>query len=165
MQTYFDRCCLETCFSGIITAMKLSTRARYGLRAMIELAQNVEGATGRSIAESQNLPAAYLEQLMARLRNANLVTSIRGAKGKFVLARNPETINLSEIVIALDGPIEIADCADVTYCKSDPGTCVLRQVFVGANNVLHEYLAQTSLAELARRQQQEASSQVMDYSI
>ena len=94
----------------IYRRMKLSTRARYGLRAMIELAHNTDGATGRSIAESQNLPAAYLEQLMARLRNANLVTSIRGAKGKFILARNPETINLSEIVTALDGPIEIADC-------------------------------------------------------
>ena len=145
--------------------MKLSTRARYGLRAMIELAHNTDGATGRSIAESQNLPAAYLEQLMARLRNANLVTSIRGAKGKFILARNPETINLSEIVTALDGPIEIADCADVTYCRSDPETCALREVFTGANKVLNEHLAKTSLAELARRQQQEDNSLGLDYFI
>jgi len=132
---------------------------------MIELAHNTDGATGRSIAESQNLPAAYLEQLMARLRNANLVTSIRGAKGKFILARNPETINLSEIVTALDGPIEIADCADVTYCRSDPETCALRKVFIGANEVLHEHLANTSLAELARKQQQEDNSLGLDYTI
>jgi len=145
--------------------MKLSTRARYGLRAMIELAHSADGATGRSIAESQDLPAAYLEQLMARLRNANLVTSIRGAKGKFVLARNPETINLSEIVIALDGPIEIADCADVTYCRSNPETCALRKVFVGANDALHEHLAEISLAELARRQQQEDNNQALDFII
>ena len=151
--------------SGIIPIMKLSTRARYGLRAMIELARSSDGATGRSIAESQNLPAAYLEQLMARLRNANLVTSIRGAKGKFVLARSPETINLSEIVTALDGPIEIADCSDVTYCRSNPETCALRQVFMGANDVLHKHLAKTNLAELARRQQQEEGSQAVDYII
>ncbi len=145
--------------------MKMSTRARYGLRAMIALAQNPEGATGRSIAESQNLPAAYLEQLMARLRNANLVTSIRGAKGKFVLAHNPENIDLAEIVTALDGPIEIADCADVTYCCSDPDTCALREIFKGANEALQAHLQEVSLAELARRQQTEENRQVLDYSI
>ncbi|MCK5862205.1 MAG: Rrf2 family transcriptional regulator [Candidatus Hydrogenedentes bacterium] len=132
---------------------------------MIELALNADGATGRNIAKSQNLPTAYLEQLMARLRNANLVTSIRGAKGKFVMARNPETVTLSEIVSALDGPIEIADCADVTYCCSEPGICALRRVFAGANNALHEHLEKTTLAELARQQQQESNCQIPDYSI
>ncbi len=132
---------------------------------MIALARSVDGATGRSIAESQNLPAAYLEQLMARLRNANLVTSIRGAKGKFVLARDPEKIDLAQIVIALDGPIEIADCADVTYCCSDPKTCALRTIFEGANQALQGHLEKVNLAELARRQQQEENCHPFDYSI
>ncbi len=132
---------------------------------MIALARSADGATGRSIAESQNLPAAYLEQLMARLRNANLVTSIRGAKGKFVLARNPETIDLAEIVTALDGPIEIADCSDVTYCRSDPKSCALREIFVGANEALKEHLQRVTLAELARRQQQEEGCRALDYTI
>ncbi|HOM49402.1 MAG TPA: Rrf2 family transcriptional regulator, partial [Candidatus Hydrogenedentes bacterium] len=53
--------------------MKLSTRARYGLRAMVELARHDDGITGRQIAENQNLPVAYLEQLLSRLRHAGLV--------------------------------------------------------------------------------------------
>ena len=135
------------------------------MRAMIELARSSDGATGRNIAESQNLPAAYLEQLMARLRNASLVTSIRGAKGKFILARDPEHINLAEIIQALDGPFEIAECADVTYCRSDPDACALRIIFGEANQILYDYFAGVTLAEMARRQQQEEGNATLDYSI
>lgn len=143
--------------------MKLSTRSRYGLRAMVDLARNADGATGRSIADSQNLPAAYLEQLMARLRNAQLVTSIRGAKGKFMLARNAKDITLAEIIEAMEGPIEIADCTDVPYCSSNPENCALRRIFSGANQVLQDYLDQVSLADLAK--QLENKSDPIDYCI
>lgn len=132
---------------------------------MVELARIPDGATGRAISEKQHLPMAYLEQLMARLRNAQLVISIRGAKGKLKLARNPETINLAEIVQALDGPIEIADCTDMPYCASDPEVCVMRKVYSGANKVLHDYLAKMTLAELARQQQQQDNVQALDYCI
>lgn len=132
---------------------------------MVQLARTPEGATGRSIAESQHLPTAYLEQLMARLRNAKLVISIRGAKGKFVLARGAETIHLDEIIQALDGPIEIADCADIPHCGFDPEVCALRQVYAGANKALLDYLAGISLAELAVRQQQQDNAEFQDYCI
>lgn len=145
--------------------MKLSTRARYGLRAMIELARNLEGATGRSIAENQTLPAAYLEQILARLRNAKLVSSIRGAKGKFILAKDPETITLAQIVEAVEGPIVIAECDDVPYCHSNPSVCVLRKVYAGANKALHDYLDGITLAELARQQEGQEKSEQIDFSI
>ena len=145
--------------------MKLSTRARYGLRAMVQLARTPEGATGRSIAENQYLPTAYLEQLMARLRNAKLVISIRGAKGKFVLARSADTIHLDEIIQALDGPIEIADCADIPHCGFNPEVCALRRVYRGANNVLLDYLAGICLADLAIQQQQQDHAEVNDFCI
>jgi Rrf2 family protein len=132
--------------------MKLSTKARYGLRAMTALAQSTDGASGRAIAESQNLPPAYLEQLMIRLRNAKLVVSMRGAKGKFMLAKSPDQIDLAEIVEALEGPIQIADCADVPNCCLDPATCALREVFADASKALRDNLSQITLADLAARQ-------------
>jgi Rrf2 family protein len=134
--------------------MRLSTKARYGLRAMLALALSEHGASGKAIAESQGLPAAYLEQLMGRLRNGMLVQAQRGVRGKYVLAREAETINLAEIIEALEGPIDIADCATVPNCCYDRDACALREVFAGANAALHDYLARVTLAELAQRQRQ-----------
>lgn len=132
---------------------------------MVELAQCADGATGRSIAENQYLPAAYLEQILARLRNAKLVSSIRGAHGKFILARDPETITLAQVLEAVEGPITIAECDDVPYCQSNSAVCVLRKVYVGANNVLYDYLNGITLAELARQQQEQEKPAKGDYSI
>jgi Rrf2 family protein len=132
--------------------MKLSTKARYGLRAMLALAQMPEGASRKIISENHNLPAAYLEQLMARLRNAKLVVSMRGARGKYVLAREPDKITLAEIVEALEGPIEIVDCSDIASCCFDPEVCVLRDIFDGASRVFYDYLAGITLSDLAERQ-------------
>jgi Rrf2 family iron-sulfur cluster assembly transcriptional regulator len=150
---------------GYYAGMKISTRARYGIRAMVELARRPEGATGRRIAENQHLPAAYLEQILARLRSANMVASIRGAKGKFVLTQKPETITLARIVEAVEGPIIIAECDDVPYCHSNPSVCVLRRVYEGANRVLREYLEAITLAELARQQETQEAGEHSDYSI
>lgn len=146
-------------------SMKLSTKARYGLRAMMVLAQSAEGASGRMIAESQNLPAAYLEQLMIRLRNAKLVVALRGAKGKFVLARSPEQITLAQIVEALEGPIQIADCADVPNCCLDPAACALRDIFQGANQAIADYLNAITLTDLAARQHDLEAGGLTNYHI
>jgi Rrf2 family protein len=144
--------------------MKLSTKARYGLRAMLALAQSPEGASRKVISENHNLPAAYLEQLMARLRNAKLVVAMRGARGKYVLARDADKITLAEIVEALEGPIEIVDCSDISNCCFDPDVCVLRDIFDGATRVFYDYLDGITLAELAERQtRQETSSKRMYY--
>ena len=134
--------------------MKLSTRARYGLRAMLALSLCKDGAPGKTIAEMQNLPAAYLEQLMSRLRSAKLVVAIRGMRGKYVLARNPETISLAQIVEALEGPINIGDCADVPNCGISPEVCILREIFKGADKALYDFFDGITLAELSARQQE-----------
>lgn len=132
---------------------------------MIELARRPEGATGRRIAENQYLPAAYLEQILARLRSAKMVASIRGAKGKFVLAQDPKTITLARIVEAVEGPITIAECDDVSYCHTDPSVCVLKEVYAGANKVLRDYLNGITLAEIALRQEIQETGEHADYSI
>lgn len=145
--------------------MKLSTKARYGLRAMMALAMSADGATGKAISESQNLPAAYLEQLMVRLRNAQLVSAIRGAKGKFILAKPATAITLADIVEALEGPIQIADCADIPNCCYEPESCALRGIFAGANEAIRSYFAGITLAELLQMQQDETQKRVVDFCI
>ena len=134
--------------------MKLSTRSRYGLRAMLVLAmyQNDEPIMTKEIAEKQNLPATYLEQLMLALRKSGLVIATRGAKGGYVLAKNPDEISLAEIVEALEGPIDIADCTDVPNCCVEPKSCALKEIFEEANNALYSVFDKKNLAQLAETQ-------------
>ena len=134
--------------------MKLSTRSRYGLRAMLALVIH-EGdgpMMTKEIADKQNLPATYLEQLMLALRKAGLVNATRGAKGGYVLARGPERISLAQIIEALEGTLDIADCADVPSCCLDPNACALKDVFAEANKALYDVFDRVSIAELAERQ-------------
>ncbi len=92
--------------------MKISTKGRYGLRALVELARN-KGAGAiplRKIAEKQDISEQYLEQLFSNLRKANLVESVRGAKGGYLLSDDPANINVREIIVALEGPIAPVQC-------------------------------------------------------
>ena len=91
--------------------MKLSTRSTYGLRALVELGLTVgRGPVSASaIATSQDLSVAYLEQLLHRLKKQGLVISIRGPKGGYLLAKEPEQISIGEIVRVLDGPSATAN--------------------------------------------------------
>jgi len=106
----------------------------------------------KEIAEKQNLPAAYLEQLMLTLRKAALVNATRGAKGGYALARDPKAITLAQVIEALEGRLDIADCADVPSCCLDPHACALKEVFVTANKALHEVFDGVSLAALVENQ-------------
>jgi Rrf2 family cysteine metabolism transcriptional repressor len=147
--------------------MKLSTRSRYGLRAMLVLAMH-EGdnpVMTKEISEKQNLPMTYLEQLMLTLRKAGLVNATRGAKGGYVLSRDPNDISLIEVVEALEGPLDIADCADVPNCCQIPEACAFKDVFVNANKALHDVFAQISLAQIAEEQRNKIASQVEMYYI
>ncbi|WP_046213407.1 cysteine metabolism transcriptional regulator CymR [Paenibacillus wulumuqiensis] len=94
--------------------MKISTKGRYGLTIMMELAGRFgEGPTSlKSIAEKNQLSEHYLEQLIAPLRNAGLVKSIRGAYGGYILSREPEQITAGEVIRVLEGPISVVDFTD-----------------------------------------------------
>lgn len=145
--------------------MKLSTRSRYGLRAMLVLAlhKGDEPLMTKEIAERQNLPATYLEQLMLTLRKSGLVVATRGAKGGYLLARDPMKISLAEIVEVLEGPLDIADCADVPNCVLDPSTCALKSVYAEASKALFDVFDRISLAQLAEKQTALTSSAEMYY--
>lgn len=133
--------------------MKLSTRTRYGIRAIIELAQH-EGKRPlqlKLIAERQGISVKYLEQLMSLLRSSGFVRSIRGSKGGYMLARAPEQINLSEVFRCLEGPVTTAECTENTdYCER-AADCVAREVWIQVEAAIQKVLNSISLAELVRR--------------
>lgn len=91
--------------------MKLSSKARYGLKAMCELAvHSGEVVSISQISESTTTSEAYLEQLMAILKKADLVVSVRGAGGGYKLAKSPEEISVGEIIRALEDDLKFVDC-------------------------------------------------------
>ncbi|WP_461204517.1 RrF2 family transcriptional regulator [Clostridium sp. DL1XJH146] len=100
--------------------MKLSTKTRYGVKAMLDLAYNSSNnpVSIRSIAERQQISESYLEQLFSLLRKSGLVKSIRGAQGGYVLAKEPKQITVASIMNVLEGPVEISNCLDKTECDN-----------------------------------------------
>lgn len=99
--------------------MKLSTRGRYGARALVELAKHGGKAplALKEIAENQEIPLKYLEQIAMVLKAAKLIKSVRGPSGGYVLARSPEKIHLLEIIETLEGSLSFVNCV------KDPSTC------------------------------------------
>lgn len=124
-----------------------------------------EPVMARTIAERQNLPVAYLEQLMLTLRKSGLVAATRGAHGGYQLTRSAARITLADVVEALEGPIDIADCADIANCCSASSRCALRAVFERANEALRAAFASTTLADLASTQQELESAGTLLYEI
>ncbi|MGB9663024.1 MAG: RrF2 family transcriptional regulator [Moorellaceae bacterium] len=113
--------------------MKLSTRGEYGLRAMFDLAQRYgEGPISlKSVAERQDISEHYLEQLIAALRKAGLVRSVRGAQGGYILAKEPREIKVGDVIRVLEGPIAPVDCVSEKEgeCCSRAETCVARTIW------------------------------------
>jgi Rrf2 family protein len=109
--------------------VKLSTKTRYGVRAVFDIAYHNQGrpTQARDIARRQDVPLRYLEQIFQELRRANLVDAKRGPKGGYFLSRAPETITLGDVIRAVQGPIELLTGADVATAAEN-GVPTSRQV-------------------------------------
>lgn len=123
--------------------MKITTKGRYGLTIMMELAsRNGEGPTSlKSIAEKKQLSEHYLEQLVAPLRNSGLVKSIRGAYGGYILSKHPDQITAGEIIRVLEGPISPVDFEE----EDDPAK---RDLWIRIRDSIAEVLDSTTLSYL-----------------
>lgn len=137
--------------------MKLSTRGRYGLRAMIDMAQNQDSGpiVARTIAERQGISERYLEQLMVPLKRAGLVKSIRGSQGGYILGGDPEKITAGDIIRVLEGPIAPVECVaetDPESCRRQEH-CITRVLWTQVRNAIALVLDSYSLADLARESQ------------
>ena len=134
--------------------MKVSTKGRYGLRVMLELAmKHGDGPVMMgAIEKKQGISRKYMHTLLTNLKTAGLVKAVRGAGGGFILAMPPEEIHLNGIVEALEGPFEVTECAgnDVFCNKSDD--CVTRQVWREVGEAVKEVLSGITLDQLVARQ-------------
>ena len=133
-------------------SLQVSTKGRYGVRAMLELAgrEAVEPVSIKSIAEAQDLSVDYLEQIFHKLRQAGLVRSVRGPGGGFELARDPKDISIAEIVRALEGPISAVWCVGAPAndgCVKADG-CAVRELWCRLTDSMDEVLSGTALADL-----------------
>jgi Rrf2 family transcriptional regulator, cysteine metabolism repressor len=130
--------------------LRISTRARYGTRAMLELALNYgQGPLlVKDIASKQKLSNRYLEQLLLTLKLAGLVRSSRGHRGGFMLARKPSQVRLLEIVQALDGPIAPVDCVDEPDCYPRAEFCATREVWTEVKRAVSSVLNSITLQHL-----------------
>lgn len=131
--------------------MKLSTKGRYGLRAMIDLAQysETEPVSIISIAQRQNISESYLEQLFARLRKAGLISSVRGAQGGYRLARSADTVSVGDILRALEGNLAAVEClADTEEGCQGADLCVAKYVWKRVNESITQTVDEIMLNQL-----------------
>lgn len=136
--------------------MKISTRVRYGLRMMIELAMssNKDYIPLNKIAENQNISPKYLKQISLILENNGLVKSMRGIGGGYKLARPPEEITAYEIVKALMGKIEVVDCVSTPEVCELSQKCAAREVWLEITEAVSSLLKEKTLKELSDRQKE-----------
>ena len=130
--------------------MKLSTKTRYGARILIELARHQgQGALQVSrIAMHQKIPVKYLEQLLRQLKLSGFVNSVRGPKGGHLLAREPETITLGQVVRLFESQHDIVECVSCPDKCDMIEECLVRQAWQKANTALYESLDQVTIADL-----------------
>jgi Rrf2 family iron-sulfur cluster assembly transcriptional regulator len=129
--------------------MKLTTKGRYAVTAMLDLAlhYNRGAVTLSEIAGRQGISLSYLEQLFARLRRSGLVDSVRGPGGGYNLSRAPTAISVAEIIIAINENIDATRCGGDRNCDGDE-RCLTHQLWEDLSERIHEFLAGISLGDL-----------------
>lgn len=134
--------------------MKLSTKGRYGARAILELALNYEKGvlTVHDIAQKQEISEKYLERIMSSLVSAGLVTSSRGQHGGIILAKSPEKIRLSEVIQVVEGSISPVSCLDNPKVCSRVGFCITRDIWEKMKQAMLTVLDSITLQDMVEMQ-------------
>ena len=137
--------------------MKLSTRTRYAVRAIIELAQNdsKKPLQLKIIAQRQDISVKYLEQLMAVLRSAGFVRSIRGSKGGYVLAKAPNEIKLNDVMHRLEGTVATVECVENDDYCSRSADCAARYLWTQVEKAIDKVLEEITLQDLVDKAKDE----------
>ena len=137
----------------------LSNRGKYATRALLDLTLHYGDGPVliQDIAERQNIPLKFLEQILLALKQAGFVSSRKGRGGGYYLSRQPALITLGEVVRVVDGPLAPVSCVSITRYSEcgcpDPLTCGLRRVWQDARDALAGVLDQTTFADIADRHQ------------
>lgn len=133
--------------------MKLSTRSRYGMRAMHELARNYENGplSISTISKNLDISSKYLHALLTILKSGGLVRSVWGSQGGFVLSCEPSEINLYDVVKTLEGPLSLVECVrDSSICKNSRN-CAERAVWTDVTVAIENVLSDVTLDDLLNK--------------
>ena len=147
--------------------MKLSTRTRYGTRALLELAihSGKEPVSLKDIARQQQISLPYLEQLIAPLIAGGIIRSTKGPKGGISLVRKPGDIKLIEITRLLEGSVAPVECIDNPEVCKRSGSCATRDIWSELKGVMDDYLEATTLQGLAEKQKNKGRKEPSTYYI
>ena len=145
--------------------MRISTKGRYGLRAALELAIHYGGPPlpSREIAASQEISEKYLEHLIATLKNAGLIQSVRGARGGYRLTRPPSQITLLEILKPLEGDFSPVECVDRPEICDRSGACITREIWKRIKDSIEGLLESMTLQDLVDEYNAKTKSGLMYY--
>jgi len=145
--------------------MKLSTRTRYGTRALLELA--LRGGEGpvflKDIAKNQEISLSYLEHLVTPLISGGIIRSTKGPKGGITLARKPEDINMKEITELLEGSLAPVECVDHSDACGRSKLCVTREIWGKLKQAMDGVLEATTLKDLVEKQKEKYPDSEMYY--
>lgn len=132
--------------------MKLTTKGRYAIIAMVDLAINGvdEPAPLKEISIRQKISLSYLEQLFSKLRISGLVKSIRGPGGGYMLNKNPSNLNLLDIITAVDEKIDQTQCGGAMNCIDDK-PCLTHFIWTDLNNKINDYMREITLSDITLR--------------
>ena len=145
--------------------MKLSTRGRYGTRALLELAlhQGEGPVLLKDIAQRQQISVQYLEHLITPLIANGIVRSTRGAKGGVSIAKSPEQVKLSEVIQLLEGSTAPVECVSNPEACNRSESCVTRDIWSELKRVMDGVLESVTLQDLVERQNQKEQSEEVMY--
>ena len=135
--------------------MKLSTKGRYAVMALVDLASHSQGrpVALADIAERQEISLSYLEQLFAKLRRGGLVVSVRGPGGGYRLSRPSGEIRIADIIVAVDEPITATRCraGSPKGCTGTSGRCVTHDLWEELGRQIHVFLSSVSLGDVVEK--------------
>jgi Rrf2 family protein len=147
--------------------MKISTKIRYGARAMLELASHYgEGPIElKEIAKKENISLKYLEQVITPLRGAGLVKAVRGSKGGYSLGKPPSEICLHDVVETLEGPLNLLECLrDPKVCQKVP-SCVTRDIWQEVSEAISKIFYSVTLEDMVNRKMDKEGNNSSMYQI
>jgi len=132
--------------------MRLTTKGRYAVTAMLDLAINsqIKPVTLTEIATRQTISLSYLEQLFSRLRRAGMVVGVRGPGGGYKLSREANEINISDIILAVDEQVDLTNCEQKGTCQ-DGEPCLTHDLWMGLSTVVRDYLDGITLGDILER--------------
>jgi Rrf2 family transcriptional regulator, iron-sulfur cluster assembly transcription factor len=138
--------------------MRLTTKGRFAVTAMVDLAMRGDNGpvTLAAISERQKISLSYLEQLFGKLRRNNIVKSVRGPGGGYQLARSAAQIPISEIILAVDEPLDATQCEGRGDC-SEGNPCITHELWDGLTKTIYNYLAEVSLQQMVDSQNKDVS--------